>query len=128
MTSMNKLWVPKTPTLNDAQRAALSVPYSSPQPMQPEILRNLLEQKLDRLIAANPQQARETLEMSNEQAPELWEIAEQSNPSEWGTLLVRSDGFQRLLDQIDWKAEAKKGTNPPRPEPSHLRAMLEQII
>ena len=127
MNSTSKVWAPKTP-MTDAQRGALSVPVDSRQPMTPELLRNLLEQKLDRLIAANPQAARETLEMSNEQAPELWEIAEQNNPSDWATLLVRSDGMQRLLDLIDWQTEAKPGPKPPKPAPSDLRAMLEQII
>lgn len=128
MTNSDKLWTPKTP-LPEAVKAALTVPRPR-GPMTPSLLRSLVETKLAHLISSNPTEAREAMEMSIEQAPELWTIAEQSAPKDWAALLTRSDGMERLLSLIDWPAEASATTQqeaPEQPEPQSLREILEQI-
>lgn len=127
MDSMSKGWWPRSPMTN-AQRAVLTVPYSSPSPMTPNLLRSLLEHKFARMLADNPSQARQAMEMSQENAPELYALAQSSPPSQWPALLVRSEGMERLLALIDWHKETAKTGHPvPKPAPISLAETLELL-
>ena len=127
MNSTSKVWMPRS-EMTEAQRSVLAVPYSGTEPMTPDLHRSLLEQKLAAMVQRSPERAREALEMSQESAPELYEMAMQARPSEWPALLVRSEGMGRLLSLIDWNKEARKTGRPAmKPEPIDLQETLEQI-
>ena len=99
MSNLLKVWMPDGP-LSAPQRRLLSVTASSKP--QRSLYLSLLEQKLDALVKENQTAARQALELSQEQAPELWSIAEQSPPAQWAPQLVRSEGMQRLLAEVKW--------------------------
>lgn len=127
MNSTSKVWIPRS-QMTEAQRSVLTVPYSGTEPMTPELHRSLLEQKLAAMVQRNPERARTALEMSQESAPELYELAMQAQPSEWPALLVRSEGMERLLSLIDWQTEQRRTGRPAaKPEPIDLPGTLEQI-
>jgi hypothetical protein len=52
---------------------------------------------LQKLVADNPQEARETLEMSQEHAPELFLIAQNQPQELWATSLMNSDSMLSLM-------------------------------
>ena len=107
MNSLSRVWQPATgPGLSLPQQQALSVPDPK-GPMGRSLYLSLLEGKLTALVAADPQEARGAMEMSQEAAPDLWAIAEQSPPSRWASELVRSDGVNALLSAV---ADFKKAT------------------
>ena len=120
MSNLIKVWMPDGP-LTAPQRRLLSVTASS-QP-KPDLYRNLLEQKLSQLVSQDEQAARQALELSQEQSPELWEIAEENPPNQWGPMLARSESMQRLLAQIAWN---KPGSLQPQ-KPQSLMEIAEQL-
>ena len=65
---------------------------------------------LERLVDADPKAAREALEMSQEQAPELYLIAQNQPPSQWPQSLMSSDSMHSLLSR----------------NPSQVKTLLEQ--
>ena len=65
---------------------------------------------LERLVDADPKAAREALEMSQEQAPELYLIAQNRPPSQWPQSLMSSDSMHSLLSR----------------NPSQVKTLLEQ--
>ncbi|MBC7705009.1 MAG: hypothetical protein H7274_13835, partial [Rhodoferax sp.] len=75
-----KMWVPLDAL--DGTAHALSV-IDPGGPMTYDLYRDLLRQKLDVLIQANPREARRALEMSNEHSPELWTIAANNPAQDW---------------------------------------------
>ncbi len=97
----------------------LSIPFPGSDPVSLDLYLNLLGMQLQYLVDLDQKAARRALEMSQEQAPELWAIAEENPPSQWGTALVASDGLSRHLPQ-PWRG-AK--ITPPDPLPS-----LEEVL
>ena len=65
---------------------------------------------LERLVDADPKAAREALEMSQEQAPELYLIAQNQPQSQWPKSLMSSDSMHSLLSR----------------NPSQVKTLLEQ--
>ena len=65
---------------------------------------------LERLVEADPRAARDALEMSQEQAPELYLIAQNQPPSQWPQSLMSSDSMHSLLSR----------------NPSQVKTLLEQ--
>ena len=118
MSDSSKVWIPLGARPGTAQ--ALSVPNPGRQ-MTPGLYLDLLTSKLDKLIQADPKGALQAMEMSQEQAPELWSIAQQYPPSQWASQLVRSDQMQGLLAPLSWKGLLDQPTN------QSLREILELL-
>jgi len=97
MSNSSKVWTPGG--LSPALAQALSVPDPG-QPMTPSLYRELLRQKLDALIQADPKAARQAMEMSRENAPGLWVIAQQNPPRAWASGLMQSDQMTKLLASL----------------------------
>ena len=73
---------------------------SSAQPLTAqEGAQLLLRQHLRRLVSADPQAARQALEMSQEQAPELYQIAQSQPQSQWAESLMNSDSMHSLMSR-----------------------------
>ena len=89
-----------------------------------ESVRLSLLQHLQRLVESDPQAAREALEMSQEQAPELYLIAQNQPSSQWPQSLMSSDSMHSLLSHLDW---SKPGKVQPLPQQDSLRSLLEQL-
>ncbi len=98
MNDSSRVWLPRG--VAPGTEMQLSVPDPG-QPMTLGLYRQMLAAKLDGLIQADPKAARRALEMSQEEAPELWSIAEQQPISQWANALVRSDQMTRLLSKVD---------------------------
>lgn len=114
MTSSQKAWLPAGLPL------ALAVPMP-PQPMTPSLYRDLLQTRLDELIQQDVKAARRAMELSQEDAPGLWAIAEQYPSSQWASAIVRSDQMTNLLAQ-----SKGPGQQVPDDKPS-LSEMLEAL-
>jgi DNA-directed RNA polymerase subunit F len=80
---------------------------SRPQPLteQERDHQSLLEH-LQKLVKADPKAAREALEMSQEQAPELLQIAQNQPPNQWAEALMSSDSMRSLLSLSPSQAKA----------------------
>lgn len=118
MSSSKKLWWPMG--LEPAQQRVLAVPAQA-RPMTPGLFRDLLVEKLDRLIKADPEAARSALEASQENSPVMWQIAEMYAPKDWAYQIVHSDQMQMLLSDVDWKGMRGEA------EPVSLLEILEQL-
>ena len=75
---------------------------------------------LERLVDADPKAAREALEMSQEQAPELYLIAQNQPPSQWPQSLMSSDSMHSLLSRNPSQAKTLL-------EQPDLQSLLEQL-
>ena len=122
MNSSNEEWLPGG-RLTPAQQQALAV--FGPKPEDEEMLRESWGEKLQELINQDQKAARQLMEMSVENAPELLTIAAQNQPSQWGMQIAHSDSALSLFNRIDWE---QPGTlQPSPPESQNLRAILEQL-
>lgn len=121
MANTKLVWLPASNDLSLGQVLALSVPTDSKP--DPQEHRALLADKLQRLVDLNPDEARQGLQMSQEQAPELWLIAETSPVSQWGQAIASSDSARSLLTAIDWE---QPGTTEQPPDQS-LTEILEAL-
>jgi len=121
MNDSQTVWMPAGPDLSPEQAAALSVP--SLEKPAPDQYPQLLADKLQRLVDSDPEEARRALEMSQEQAPELYLIAEEVPPDQWGQALTSSESMQSLSNRVEWSLP---GTTQP-PQPQSLREILEQL-
>lgn len=113
MSSSRKAWLPA------GLPSALAVQSLNP-PAKP-LYRDLLEQKLQRLIDADRPTARRLMQMSPEDAPGLWAIAEQNPIEDWASAMVRSDQMTSRLALSSW---------PPQPvsdEQPSLAEVLEAL-
>lgn len=119
MSDSKTVWVPGG--LPENQARALSVPAPGQKPMTKDLYRHLLVQKLDQLIQADPEEAREAMKMSVEQAPEFYSIAQNFPVMDWAIQMVEGDTLMPLLAQV-----TAKGTLEPEEEQS-LRGILEQM-
>lgn len=96
-------------------------PGSPAQPLTPqENDRLLLERHLQALVDADPQAAREALEMSQDQAPELFQIAQSQPQSQWPQSLMNSDS---MLNHMSLKPNQAKALL----EATDLRSLLEML-
>lgn len=119
MSNSRKVWIPA----GVPQGAEMALSVDAPRElMTPALYRSLLIQKLDGLILADPKAARRALEMSQEQAPELWAIAEQFPTSQWASAIVMSDQVTALLSPITGKGRLAKPESP-----QSLLEILEQL-
>lgn len=119
MSSSRKVWIPG----GAPPEAEMALSVEPPRrPMTPALYRSLLVLKLDSLIQADPRAARSALEMSQEQAPELWAIAEQCPVSQWASAIVSSDRMVTLLGQMVGPGRLRQ----PEP-PQSLREVLELL-
>ena len=121
MSNTQSFWQPQGKSLSESQAAALAVPAQSKP--APSLYRRLLSLHLQGMIDADPQEARSALEMSQEEAPNLWQIAEDVPESQWGEALTNSDSAQSLLAQIEW-SQSGSLTSPPD---TSLREILELL-
>lgn len=85
-----------------------------------ESVRLSLLQHLQRLVESDPQAAREALEMSQEQAPELYLIAQNQPSSQWPQSLMNSDSMHSLLSRSSDQARSLLAQN-------DLRSLLELL-
>ena len=99
MNSSTKFWVPAG-NLSEGQAMLLAVPATAKPDRQ--AYRGMLAQKLQDLVDESPQLARTALEMSQEQAPELLQIAQEQPQTQWGISLTNSDSMASLLSRLDW--------------------------
>lgn len=120
MSDSKTVWVPNGLPSNLAR--ALSVQAPGQTPMAPDLYRQLLEQKLDQLIQADPAEAREVMEMSAEQAPEFYSIAQNYPVMDWASQMVQGDTLMPLLAKV-----TPQGTVEPQRAQS-LRQVLEALV
>lgn len=124
MSNSSKHWLPAG-SLTPAQQRALSVPMP-PSPMTQDKHLLLLEDKLQRLAQQlTPEELSNLLEMSTEQLPELYSLAQDGLPPEQiPAALMETDSLRALLNLIDW---SQPGSERPSPESESLREILEQL-
>lgn len=101
MTASVKSWRPDLPNLHGS--AGLTIPYSGSQPMSRDLYELNQAQRLKQLIEKNPEQSRNVLTSSPELLPDLYQIAQQSDPQDWPPQILACGQMQTLLDRIDWK-------------------------
>lgn len=118
MNDSSKVWLPKG--VPSGTEMLLSVPDPG-RPMSAGLYRSMLAAKLAELIQADPKAALRALEMSQEEAPELWAIAQQYPIEQWAIALVRSDQMTRLLAGIDGTGHLSA------PKPVSLLEILELL-
>jgi hypothetical protein len=84
--------------MNNSSKALQPRKSLLPQPLTvPENQRLELLQHLQKLIADNPKEAREALEMSQEQAPEMFLIAKNQSQTQWAASVMNSDSMLSLM-------------------------------
>ena len=111
--------------MNNLQKAFLAHRNQRAQaPSQPltaqEGLSLLLRQHLQKLMSADHQAAREAMEMSQEQAPELFQVAQSQPPSQWVDSLMNSDSMHSLMSRNPSQVKALL-------EIQDLRSLLEML-
>ena len=79
-----------------------------------------LLQHLQRLIQADPREARDAMEMSQEHLPEIYPIARNQPQSQWPQALMNSDSMHSLLNQHPRKAKELL-------QYPDLQSLLEQV-
>jgi hypothetical protein len=119
MSDSKQVWVPNGLPANQAQ--ALSVPAQGQTTMTLHLYRQLLEQKLNQLIQSDPTEAREAMEMSVDQAPELFSIAQNYPVMDWANQIVQGDTLMPILAQLT----AQGVVEPERAQ--SLRQVLEAL-
>ncbi len=62
--------------------------------------------------------------MSQEQAPELYQIAQNQPPAQWAQALMSSDSMHSLMARVDWNLP---GQQVPEPLDASLQSLLEQL-
>ena len=121
MNKPEKVWIPQ----NQSGELLSLLSVTATSKPNPELYLMLFRRKLQALIAQDPKEARQAMELSQEQAPELWAIAEQSSVGEWASQLVSSDSMIQLLKTIDW---SKPGRVSESQEPISLQEITEQML
>lgn len=121
MSNTKTFWQPSG-NLSAGQALALSV-RAARKPDR-AIYLDLVTQKLQQLIDLSPSEARSSLEMSVEHAPELYLIAQNQFQREWATCLAHSDSFHGLIACIDWNLPGEQIAEPTE---TSLQSVLEQL-
>ena len=84
--------------MNNSSKALQPRKSLSRQPLTPQENQRLqLLLHLQKLIADDPQEARKALEMSQEQAPELFLIAQNQPQTQWAASVMNSDSMLSLM-------------------------------
>jgi hypothetical protein len=120
MNTEQTYWIPDG-DLTPSEAMALAVP-ASVKPSR-EVYRDLLARKLQKAVDLEPREALAAMEMSLENLPEIYLIAQDQPPKYWGTALVMSDTVSSLLNRIDWSQPGSLKNLPLQ----SLREMLEQM-
>jgi hypothetical protein len=89
-----------------------------------EVYQSLLMGKIQELVSQAPAEAKAALEMSQEHAPELYQIAQSQPQHQWAASLMNSDSMQSLTGRVDWNLPGE--LMQAQPEVS-LRNLLEQM-
>jgi hypothetical protein len=98
MDSMNAVWMP---TRQGQLLPGLWVPWiRAAATMTPQQYRDLLKARLEEELSAHPEQARQWLEATPEQSPNLYAIAKSSPPQDWPEQIMTCDQMQMLLARI----------------------------
>lgn len=99
-------------SMNNSPKASMAPQRQSPtQPLtEQERERLLLAQHLRRLVDADPREAREALEMSQEHFPEICLTAQYEPRSNWAQAVMNSDSMHSLISR----------------SPSQVKTLLEQ--
>ena len=102
-SNQGKYWIPKT----TGQPSLMMVLNQTGQKMTPQLHKSLMLRKLERLIQqAGRRRAKQALEMSLEASPEMYQISQMVNPTDWPQAIMNSDQMQEQLKKINWKANA----------------------
>jgi hypothetical protein len=121
MSNTKTFWQPAG-NLSDAQAQALCV-MARAKPDQ-SIYQSLLARKLQQLIDQSPKEALSALEMSQEQAPELYLLAQNQPQTQWAQALMNSDSMHSLMARVDWNLPGQQVAEPPE---TSLQSLLEQL-
>ena len=113
MDNTSRYWSPRSVPSN--LMPLLAVRLSSRQPMNPQLHRQLMLEKLASLFKQAGPSAAQLLEMSPEQLPELQAIREMEPVSNWPTALLNSDLMNAQMRKINWSQETT-GTRVPQKE------------
>ena len=95
MTKQQTYWTPEG-DLDQSRLLALSVPY--PRKPDQAMYREMLAEKFQQLVDADPKAAQRALEIS----PELSQIPLDSLTRHWGTALTMSDQISSQTCRINW--------------------------
>lgn len=111
--------------MNNSRKVSQAPRRQEPQPpnktlTEQEESRLLLLQHLRRLVSKDQKAAREALEMSQEQAPELFQIAQTQPASQWAQSLMNSDSMLSLMSRSPNQAKEMLTR-------SDLRSLLEML-
>jgi len=121
MNTLMTVWLPAGQNLTQAQRQALGVPARVKPPRSQYL--QILASHLQAQINADLQEAQATMEMSQEQLPEPYLIAQNQPATQWAQALIQSDSMQPLLSQIDWTQAGILWGG----EPTSLQLLLEHL-
>ena len=99
MTNTLKWWWPQT---TEDYQAILAV--QTTQPMTPEHHRMLMESKLRKLVQED-ETPQETMMMSMEHLPEMYQIAQETEVSNYPSAIMYSDSMNALMHKIIWPLE-----------------------
>ena len=99
MTNTLKWWWPQT---TEDYQAVLAV--QTTQPMTPERHRMLMESKLRRLVQED-ENPRETMMMSVEYLPEMYQIAQDTDVKHYAAAIMWSDSMNAIMSKINWSLE-----------------------
>lgn len=119
---MPTYWAPKN--VPPHLQTALAVELPSVRAMNASLHRQLMEDKVERLVRDAGAQAKAALQMSTEHAPELQAISQEIEPAHWPIAIMRSDLMQDALGAIDWSQQ--KGL--PLPASQIAEALQEQSL
>lgn len=99
MSKQVKYWVPAG-DLTEHEQRILAIP-SDRKPAQ-DVYPYLIARKIQDLVDADPKAARGVLEMSPEHWPEMWMVAQDCEPCDYGSAIAQSNSMAILRRRIDW--------------------------
>lgn len=99
-----RIWLPHG-RMTRNRRLALAVPSMS----KPDrgLWQRLLALRLQKDIDCDPRAAKDALQMSPEQLPEMYAIASGSLRREWGMAIALSDTIDTIASEIDWSRRGR---------------------
>jgi Lon protease-like protein len=107
--------------MNNSSKALQQHKSQSVQPLTQQENQHLgLLTHLQKLVESNPQEAREALQMSQEQAPELFLIAQSQPQTQWAASVMSSESMLSLMPLSPSQAKAMMS----QPD---LRSLLEML-
>jgi hypothetical protein len=91
-----------TPFSEGRLLSGMAVPFNG-SAMDRHTYTNLLQDRLDDLINADPKQAKSLLTGSPEHIPDLYTVALYSPPKDWAIQIMMCDQMMIRLNRIDWE-------------------------